>query len=325
MSGSYRYIILAAFGWLILAASPEKQAADRNQADAQNASTEALRNIATAIEQANERPEPDAGCEAGKDNRQSDLCAQWKAADAAKDSADWTRRTFWLGCVGAVIGAATLIAAGFAAWYAKKAAIETEKGAMAALNAVVETRKSNEIAEKAIRPWVFVEVVDTNATKWMSEGWPFEFGFKLTNFGASPAIIDKILCQVVAYDIVPPMPGHFYPNPTNEQKLYRSRIHKFNEKLRDTLVLPPSAESRKFSDSGNRAMVINDKTPEPYRSQRETFLMLISMNDYSHFLYGNVVYRDVNNIIHETGFCFRHSFSHDWITEEGGNDYNYRT
>lgn len=156
MSKGYRGIILATIGWLILAASTEQPATNRNEAYADKASAEVLQNIAIAIQQANKSPEPDAGCEAGQDARNSDLCAQWKAADAAKESADWTRRTFWLGCLGAFIGIATFCAAGYAAWYAKQAADETRRTANAADDAL---RLTERVSQAELKPLISVDIV----------------------------------------------------------------------------------------------------------------------------------------------------------------------
>ncbi|ESZ03437.1 hypothetical protein X736_25485 [Mesorhizobium sp. L2C089B000] len=50
------------------------------------------------------------------------MCAQWKAADAAQQSANWTT-------IGAIVGAFTLAAAMAAAYYAKEAARHTQRSA----------------------------------------------------------------------------------------------------------------------------------------------------------------------------------------------------
>lgn len=120
MNRVYRYLVLAAFGWLILAASPPKNAAQPGNASIQIERTRALQRLASALEKLPAPPRPDNGCKQGQDIRQSELCAQWKAADAAQESADWTRSGFCVSVVGSILGALTLIAAGFAALYAKK-------------------------------------------------------------------------------------------------------------------------------------------------------------------------------------------------------------
>lgn len=191
MLRGYRGIILAAFGWLILAASPEQQAANRNQAYTDNASAEALQNIASAIQQANKRPEAYAGCKAGEDARQSDLCAQWKAADAAWTSAVWTERTFWLGLVGTFIGGLTLAAAGFAAWYAREAARHTEtganeakRGADAGVEGLTETKR---VSFVTLRPWIDISVTP-NELSIIGDRIRFKCDIMLRNIGQTPAV-----------------------------------------------------------------------------------------------------------------------------------------
>lgn len=74
---------------------------------------------APASKNAQEPSQHDAPCQKGEDDRTSDLCAQWKAAEAAASSAD----AAWLfGYVGSAIGALTLFAAVAAAIYAARAA-----------------------------------------------------------------------------------------------------------------------------------------------------------------------------------------------------------
>ncbi len=191
MPTSYRSIIVAAVGWLALtAASPEHQAADRNQRYADNASAKALQNIASAIQQANERPEPDAGCKAGQDARNSDLCAQWKAADATWTSAVWTERTFWLGMLGTIIGAFTLTAAGFAAWYAREAARHTKAGADAADEAV-------RLAKVQDRPHlIIIEIGIERLQSYIDGAAELPIGFvNFKNFGSGPAWILHDACE----------------------------------------------------------------------------------------------------------------------------------
>lgn len=84
-----------------------------------------MENVAAAVENANEAPEYNPPCENGEDDRRSDLCAQWRAADAARSAANAT----WLfGIIGGLIGGATLIAAVAAAQYAKRAAAAAREG-----------------------------------------------------------------------------------------------------------------------------------------------------------------------------------------------------
>jgi hypothetical protein len=91
MPRCYRCVTLAAFGWLILAASPQPTPA----AKAQESSTDrrvgdALTNIAATYNQQAKRSEraPQRPlCGPGKYESNDDLCAQWKAADSAQFAA----------------------------------------------------------------------------------------------------------------------------------------------------------------------------------------------------------------------------------------------
>jgi hypothetical protein len=174
MPRGYRCVILAAFGWLILAAAPGK---DRQpQPDNASASREAqsgFDKIATAIKEADKPPKPDAGCDPGKEDRHSDLCAQWKAADAASNS-------FWAGVTGLVIGGFTLLAAGFAAWYARKAWQETKRGADATELAAGETKR---IGEAQTRCYLSL---DSCSIRFDDEGRAY-VKIEVTNHGGSPA------------------------------------------------------------------------------------------------------------------------------------------
>jgi hypothetical protein len=90
MPRSYRFIIVAL--GLILAGHHPNAEAQPQQAAPQERSAKALENIAATYDEQAERTErsPDSNpCEPGDDQRNSDLCAQWKAADAAADSAWW--------------------------------------------------------------------------------------------------------------------------------------------------------------------------------------------------------------------------------------------
>ncbi|MFT4091856.1 MAG: hypothetical protein QM645_14075 [Asticcacaulis sp.] len=69
--------------------------------------------------------------EAGCDDRSSDLCAQWKAADAARDSADWGWWALWANAFTVLLVFVTL-------WETRKstrAAIRSADAAVAALSA----------------------------------------------------------------------------------------------------------------------------------------------------------------------------------------------
>lgn len=125
-----------------------------------------------------------AACEPGEDNRHSDLCAQWKAADGAAVSATWTRWTGIFTAGGLLIGFVTMVAAIGAAVFAALAS--------------KHTKRSADIAETALaadtRAWLlwkgFTIFSGVNATD--AEGNPVGqmIGIvpNFTNYGRSPAV-----------------------------------------------------------------------------------------------------------------------------------------
>jgi hypothetical protein len=93
MPRGYRCIILAALGWLILAASPAPDNSTKPEQSAPAKSVQhSLDTIARAQDEIAEAAKPgeyEQPCPDGKRNYKSDLCAQWYAANAARDAADW--------------------------------------------------------------------------------------------------------------------------------------------------------------------------------------------------------------------------------------------
>ena len=127
------------------------------------------------------QPSPDIedpGCERGQDDRGSDLCAQWKAADAARSSAN---AAWWLGIVGLMIGGLTLWAASRAAHWAKEAARHTEDGAKAGWAAEKVTRESS---ERQLRAYLSVDEILISR---IVEGEPLTAWVKVVNRGQTPA------------------------------------------------------------------------------------------------------------------------------------------
>lgn len=128
MSRGYRNVLAALAGLVLIGAAqaPEPTAQTQTNDAASSVSGQPPPPQTTTPKQ-QASPSPDPGCERGKDNRQSDLCAQWKAADAAFDAAKGTWIQIWLGVAGIVLGALTMFAAVAAAIYAKRAAVATER------------------------------------------------------------------------------------------------------------------------------------------------------------------------------------------------------
>jgi hypothetical protein len=99
MLGGYRNVFAALAGLALVGAGPEesKQPIQGNSATETQKASET---IAAAIRQTISPTEKDGGCQNGSDKRDSDLCAQWKAADAARDAANYALWTLLLSGVG---------------------------------------------------------------------------------------------------------------------------------------------------------------------------------------------------------------------------------
>ena len=133
MLRGYRGILAAITGLILLGASPshERQGGQNQQSSSASGST----GSPSALHKTNPADASTQPCDKGQDNRSSDLCAQWKAADAAQSGA----YASWLfGYVGSVVGGLTLCAAIAAAFYARSAAIHTETSA----KSFVETERA---------------------------------------------------------------------------------------------------------------------------------------------------------------------------------------
>ena len=104
MSNSYRSVILAITGLILTANSPPsyQNRPDNKAQSASQVADEGVSLLATFID-AIKPSEKDGGCQQGQDKRQSDLCAQWKAADAARDAADYALATLLFSTVGTVL------------------------------------------------------------------------------------------------------------------------------------------------------------------------------------------------------------------------------
>jgi hypothetical protein len=111
MPRGYRIAIFAAVGWLSLTAEQPNPSAQSKQAQTDRRVGDALTNIAATYDNQAKRaqsPKESRPCEPGEDQRDSDLCAQWKAADAAENAAWWAAATGWISALGLVGVAAAL-------------------------------------------------------------------------------------------------------------------------------------------------------------------------------------------------------------------------
>ena len=115
MPRGYRCILVAFVGWLSLAANHAYAEGGNKQTAAENTVAASLQNIASSYDQATERTKraekEEAECGPEKYGSSTDLCAQWKAADAATNSAWWAWVSGLVG-VGSLVG--VLVALGIA-------------------------------------------------------------------------------------------------------------------------------------------------------------------------------------------------------------------
>jgi hypothetical protein len=143
--------IIGALSLFCMAAASPQQNSGKPQPTSNNDVAAALENVATALQRNDEAPGYQDACEKGGEDRSSDLCAQWYAADAAKSGADAS----WLfGYIGTLLGVMTFGAAAAAAIYAAKAAHETKRGAKAAEDGLALGR---DVSAAELRPYLFVD------------------------------------------------------------------------------------------------------------------------------------------------------------------------
>lgn len=158
MPRRYRYVILAALGWLSLGATTpanQKGTTGQNSQTAEEVS-KASNAIVAAIRETNKPSEEDRGCEDGQEDRNSSLCADWKAADAAQEAADYA---FW-SLIGTAIGTSLLI---WTLW---------------------ETRSSS---RRELRAYVSVKVFGLEVTEYRTGHLNLVFRTVAHNGGATPA------------------------------------------------------------------------------------------------------------------------------------------
>jgi hypothetical protein len=205
-NGIYRSLIAALIGLVLSGASPPPaNPTERNQSDSKRPTRAQFERAIVAL--VAQKPETkDPGCQPGEDNRQSDLCAQWKAADAASGS-------MWAAIVGLAIGAATLIFAWRAAHWAKKAAEQTSRNA--------------DVTEKGLTAYLSIEnvVIHSEALQ------PLAFECTLRNDGQTPA--SKVLVDYRLSAISP-------SDPTNKILISQESLttnHRVSGQL--PVIIPP--------------------------------------------------------------------------------------
>lgn len=210
-------------------------------------------NTVPAAEQQHEAAKPSVEtqpCRPGEDKRQSDLCAQWKAADAASASADWAFWTMLAGAVGLLVGLGTLIAAWRAAHWAKAAAMHTEAGAAQSARsakAAEDALEQSRLASRTdLRAWVSVEakLLEYKRTKDFAH---FTVEIALSNIGKTPAFdvgvsynISAKITSVVSYGTVPKLekfPHQLTPIMPNDAVTQRFGIRIANDEIERAIAI----------------------------------------------------------------------------------------
>lgn len=178
----YRLMLIVAFGCLSLAA------AQKHPEPSQPSNQKGASAVPTT-QQTAPLKKVDKPCFPGSENGLSCDGVAAKAAVAQAQSAAVQSAAVWPQFV---VGAATLLAAAVAAYYAREAARHTEKGALeakrsadTAQEALVEARKTSHVE---LRPWVGVELHSPNKLVFQDGKARFWCKITLRNIGLTPAI-----------------------------------------------------------------------------------------------------------------------------------------
>lgn len=201
MPRGYRYIVTAVVGWLILTAAQPVSSAPKDGGRSQASYSEsdakqAADTIAGAIDNTVRPAEKDKGCDKIAEKRDSDLCAQWKAADAASDAARYAKWSVWVG-LGGIAGLFVTLWFNFQAWkQARASKADTDKALDAANKSAIAATRLADTAEKTsraqLRAYLDFDGVTIDA--------PYEYSldegprtknvvlsFRVKNFGQTPA------------------------------------------------------------------------------------------------------------------------------------------
>jgi hypothetical protein len=211
MPRGYRCVILAAVGWLILVGPGFSQTPKPQTARNQSPATERIANAAEQLAATNQQEGPASyqrPCKGDGEDRDSDLCAQWKAADAAGSGAGAGWWQVYLGGLGLVLGSITMTAAIFAAIYARDAARETQRSAKAAEDALAHAKQ---VAKDELRPWVFVEKASLSR-----KNGKVYVECTIKNFGNMPARHCIITGQITIVEYPIPINKVYFCGPQKE-------------------------------------------------------------------------------------------------------------
>lgn len=124
-------------------------------------------------------------CKSPKGKDESDLCAQWRAADAAEQSALWAQWGFWVALAG-IIGLYWQV-------------VLTRRAVEDTGEATNEMREANRIAAASDRPWlnIIAELTPDQPVNWVMDNGRgacvITVTFSVEHFGNAPAVnVDMI-------------------------------------------------------------------------------------------------------------------------------------
>lgn len=121
-------------------------------------------------------------CHNPNSESESDLCAQWKAANAAEDGAFWTKWGFGV----AIVGSSFLL------WQI----ILTREAVKDTGNATLAMQRQNELADQGQRPWIEIDLKFDFLSRMSDGGILVACKVMMKNIGSTPAysaIVEHVL------------------------------------------------------------------------------------------------------------------------------------
>lgn len=269
---------------------------------------------------------PDTGCAPPNDDRRSDLCAQWKAADSAYAAARWA---WWQ----MVLGVGTLLAAVAAAAFAGRAAFQNRRAADFAETSIrvaeetarlarADSTHSREAAQAAERAYVLPVLQFQNMMENRRGADKFTVLVKFTNYGKTPAVISRISC---ACDVSVSLPGgpleSMFRGPSSmwrdEDERVKNPILEAGQSTQDiTRISWPSEVSIEGRFEGVQLSQAHLKAQQSIRSNSaESGLFHVPPRDVDnptchYWVWGEVVYEDIFRIERRTQFCWALTVPH---------------
>ena len=196
----------------------------------------------------------------------ADLCAQWRAALAAEDSARWAEAGFWVGLLGTVLSGVGLTALLFSLRQTERSLSEARAAnAIARQTALIQTR-----------PWVsFGKVeIEITAVEQASEvgkaaiyyGAHFKVSFQLRNTGPTPAADFEYRIEISDYASEMPTKPVFHKllSDTEDRKLGGFLPAHTDQPIHKKIFVPLSIEQ------DQRLYVLGIALIARYRIQGET-------------------------------------------------------